>query len=229
MPAYNPVIVVGLGGIGSHLVEPLARFLSCHAEPPALILIDGDTYSRNNQSRQRAETSELGANKASVHAARLRQFASLTVTSRETFLDERNVKSYVVDKSCVFSCVDNHATRKLLSDALLRLRNGLLLSAGNDLTDGNVQVFQRQNGRNISPPLDKYHDEIRYPQDVNPAQLSCDELSRQPQSAQVLMANFTAAALLLNAYYAITSVERLHYAEVYFDILKNAVNPRPRS
>jgi len=116
-----------------------------------------------------------------------------------------------------------------LSDALLRLRNGLLLSAGNDLTDGNVQVFQRQNGRNISPPLDKYHDEIRYPQDVNPAQLSCDELSRQPQSAQVLMANFTAAALLLNAYYAITSVERLHYAEVYFDILKNAVNPRPRS
>ncbi len=229
MPAYNPVIVVGLGGIGSHLVEPLARFLSFQEEPPLLLLIDGDTYSRSNQSRQRADASELGTNKAAAQAARLRQFSSLTVTTRETFLDERNVKLHISEKSCVFSCVDNHATRKLLSDALLGLRNGLLLSAGNELTDGNMQVFQRLNGRNISPPLDKYHDEIRYPQDVNPAHLSCDELSRQPQSAQILMANFTAAALLLNAYYTLTRVERLQYAEVYFDIQKNAANPRPRS
>lgn len=230
MLALNPVVVVGLGGIGSHLAEPLARFLSCQVQPPTLVLIDGDAYTRSNQSRQRADASELGMNKAAVQVARLTsQFPSLTITSREVFLDERNVHSCVLEKSCVFACVDNHATRKLLSDTVLRLRNAVLFSGGNDLVDGNVQVFQRRNGRSLSPPLDKYHEEIRNPQDMNPAQMSCEALARQPESAQVLMANLSAAALLLNAFYTLTRDEQLLYAEVYFDITKNAANPRPRS
>jgi molybdopterin/thiamine biosynthesis adenylyltransferase len=230
MPTYNPILIVGLGGIGSHLAEPLARYLAVMSEPPTLVLIDGDSYTRGNLSRQRVSARDIGTNKAASQSRRLAaEFPSLRITPRESYVDERNVRNLVIEKSCVFSCVDNHATRKLLSDSVLGLRTGLLLSAGNDLTDGNMQVFQRRNGRNISPPLDAYHDEIRNPQDVNPAHLSCEELAHQPQSAQVIMANFTAAALLLNAFYALTRVEQLPYAEVYFDINKNAANPRPRS
>lgn len=226
---YNPVILVGLGGIGSHLAEPLARYIATQPDPSNLVLIDGDSYKRSNQSRQRATERELGHNKASTHAARLQElFPALRITASETFLDERNVRSHVVEDACVFACVDNHASRKLLNDAVLSLRNGALLSAGNDLEDGNAQVFLRQRGKNVTPPLDKYHEEIRYPQDVNPAHLSCDQLARQASSAQVLMANFTAAALLLNAYYAIKRGHHLEYAEVYFDIVKNAASPRPR-
>lgn len=229
MFSFNPVIVVGLGGIGSHLVEPLARFLACNASPPAVVLVDGDSFTEHNRSRQRATTHELGMNKAAVHASRLsREFPSLVVSARESYVDDRNVRTTVVEGACVFSCVDNHATRKLLCDTVRGLRNGLLLSAGNDLVDGNVQVFLRRNGRNVSPPIDTYHEEIRHPVDVNPAYLSCEELARQPESAQVIMANLTAAALLLNAYYALSRSEQLSYAEVYFDIQKNAANPRPR-
>ena len=228
MNPCDQVVLVGLGGIGSHVAEPLARYMSTQPELPKLVLVDGDAYTRSNQSRQRADEHELGTNKALVHARRLSAlFPALSISTCESYLDERNVRSHILENSCVLSCVDNHATRKVLSDALIALRDGTLLSAGNDLVDGNVQVFIRRRGRNVTPPLDKYHEEIRYPQDVNPASLSCEQLARQPRSAQVLMANFTAAALLLNAYYAICSRE-IEYAEVYFDIVKNAANPRPR-
>lgn len=224
------IVIVGLGGIGSHLVEPLARFLAPQPDPPQLVLVDGDTFSRSNLKRQRATEHDLGQNKACVHAHRLlSEFPALTVTACEQYLDEHTSHTIITEQACVFSCVDNHATRKLLSDAVSGLRTGLLLSAGNDLHDGNMQVFLRRNGRNLTPPLDRYHREIAFPQDANPARLSCEELSRQPETAQVIMANLTAAALLLNAYYTLTCIEHVEYAEVYFDIAKNAANPRPRS
>lgn len=230
MTPFNPIVVVGLGGIGSHLVEPLARYLAAQdAHPCRLVLVDGDSYNRPNMARQRVSEDDIGENKTSSHAGRLRLlFPNLVIVDQPVFLTEENVGEIVPDRSCVFACVDNHATRKLLSDAMLRLKDALLVSGGNDITDGNVQVFWRVAGRNRTPPLDQYHPEIKYPADVNPARLTCEDLAMLPPSRQILMANHTVASLMLNAFHTLTTTGRLGYAEVYFDILQNAVNPRPR-
>ena len=69
--AVNPVVIVGLGGIGSHLAEPLCRFLSTLSSPPQVVLVDGDTYASDNRGRQRVGREEIGVNKAVAQARRL--------------------------------------------------------------------------------------------------------------------------------------------------------------
>lgn len=228
---FNPIIVVGLGGIGSHLIEPLARYLNAQEElETQLILADGDTYSLENQERQKMVEEDAGKNKAEVQAARLKPvFPKLSILILSRYIAEENVREIITEGSCIFSCVDNHATRKIISDAVLRLNNGLLISGGNNYDDGNIQVFWRTNRRCKTPPLDKHHPEIKYPQDQNPAELSCEELARLPHSNQIIMANLTVACLMLNAYHTIITTERIPYGEVYFDITENKVNPRPRN
>ena len=58
----TPVILIGLGGTGSHLVEPLARLLSTLSHSPELVLVDGDVYSAGNRGRQRTGPGEVGMN-----------------------------------------------------------------------------------------------------------------------------------------------------------------------
>ena len=218
------IIVIGLGGIGSQLVEPLCRYLASNDVCERIMLVDGDSYSFANADRQTMLSRDVGRNKAAVQAERLqRQFPAMTVSGFEHYVSDRNVREIVGEKSCVLLCVDNHATRKLLSDHGGRLDDILLISAGNELTDGNVMVYQRQAGRQKTPPLDRYHDEIRYPADDNPADLSCEELALRPGGGQVIFTNLTAAALMLNAFYmALAGV--MPYGEVYFDICSNKAN-----
>ncbi|MBI3098427.1 MAG: ThiF family adenylyltransferase [Planctomycetes bacterium] len=222
------IVVIGLGGIGSHLVEPLARYVSGIVDRVELHLVDGDTYSPGNADRQRTGVGQQGVNKAEAQATFLRpQFPTLSISARAEFVSERNVAEIIVEGNAVFVGVDNHATRKVVSDRARRLREVLLISAGNDRTDGNVQVYWRQNGRRRTVALDRYHPEIRFPTDRNPADLSCEQLAALPGGAQIIFTNLTAAALALNAYYAATAA-RLTYGEVYFDILTNRSRPVER-
>jgi len=226
---YDPVIVVGLGGIGSHLVEPLARYIVAAMPEVTLKFVDGDRYSHSNLARQRAVESHVGGNKAEVQAELLRRaFPRLKVAAVSQFIHPRNVRDMLTEGSCVLACVDNHATRKLLSDALSRLRNGLLISGGNELRDGDVQVYLRTGGKNRTNPLDKFHPEIAEPKDDNPADLSCEELEMLPSREQIIFTNLTAAALMLNAFYAIADAGHALFEEAYFDILSNKVNPVTR-
>ena len=225
----NRVVVVGLGGIGSHLVEPLARFLSSRPTPPELVLVDGDTYTPDNRGRQRVGREEVGVNKAAVQARRLASLLpELRVRSVEQFISNRNAPEIIPDGSLSIVCPDNHATRLAISRRCQRLRNAAAVFAGNDVTDGAVQVFVRRNGRNLTPPPEAYHPEISSPADRNPADLSCEELARRPGGGQVVFANLTAAALALNAAYALLEGKVPAYGEVYFDIVSNRASARER-
>ena len=64
-------ILIGLGGIGSQLVDPLARTLaysSGERSSKKLLLVDGDTYSKRNRERQQFT---IVANKAEATCDRL--------------------------------------------------------------------------------------------------------------------------------------------------------------
>ena len=77
------VAVFGLGGVGSYLVEALAR-----AGVGALTLIDSDVYSESNLNRQLYATTEtLGQRKTDAAAARVRLIdPSITVHTVDTFV-----------------------------------------------------------------------------------------------------------------------------------------------
>lgn len=229
--ADRRVVVVGLGGIGSWLVQGLAPYLNYSNDSWTLILVDGDEYEEKNRTRQVFET--LGP-KAEVQAFWvLMKFPRLQVRSIEQYLsadgagDTYPVDSAIHSGDVVFACVDNHKTRAMLIAHCARLRDVVLISGGNEYEDGNVFVFVRREGKDLATRPEKYHPELLNPGDKAPFELSCEELAAS--APQLIFANLQAASLMLNAFYAIEQ-KRMDFGkpEVYFDVAALAATPRVR-
>jgi molybdopterin/thiamine biosynthesis adenylyltransferase len=208
---------IGIGGIGCALLPFLCRYLQYSGAPARLTLIDGDRFERGNAPRQ--AFSGLG-NKAEVKSRELaREFEALALRSRPEYVTEDNVARLIGEGEVVFLMVDNHASRNLVSRHVSSLADLTLISGGNDYEDGNVQVYVRREGRDLTPSLARYHPEIADPRDRHPAALSCEELMAAG-APQLLFANLMVASLMLNAFYTIRE-GRLNYSEVYLDIVQN--------
>ena len=209
---------IGIGGIGCALLPFLCRYLQYSGEKARITLIDGDRFERGNAARQ--AFSGLG-NKAEVKSRELaREYEAVAFRSKPEYVTEDNVARLIGEGEVVFLMVDNHASRHLVSRHVSSLADLSLISGGNDYEDGNVQVYIRQGGLDLTPSLARYHPEIAAPQDRNPAAMSCEELMAAG-APQLLFANLMVASLMLNAFYALRQ-GRLNYSEVYLDILQNA-------
>ncbi len=221
------LIIIGLGGIGGALAEPLARFVAHNDGSKQILLIDGDRYEPDNAERQRVSYDEVGQHKADVWTKRLsRMFKALVVKAVASYVTPANIGKLIENGDTVMLCVDNHATRNLVQEHMLKLKDAVLISGGNEYTDGNVQVFIRQRGRVTSPPITKHHPEIQFPKDRRPDEIGCDE--EIASSPQLIFANFMAAALMMNAFYGI-KCGTLGYTEAYFDIRKNTARAVKRA
>ncbi|MDO8676121.1 MAG: ThiF family adenylyltransferase [Candidatus Azambacteria bacterium] len=218
-------VIIGLGGIGSNIVEPLSRILTFSQSkraPKRLILIDGDKYEERNRERQKFQVT---ANKAESVKDWLRPlFSELDIEAKPRFVDESNAFVFIKEGDAVFLSVDNHATRKLVSDHAATLSDILVISGGNELYDGNVQIYERRKGIDITTPLVWLHPEIESPQDRNPAELNCQELAKAG-SPQLLAVNFMVASLMLNAFCLWLEERAWVYNEIYFDILTGNCRP----
>jgi len=212
--------VIGLGGVGSTLVRTLARYLNFSGGGARLTLVDGDSYEPKNQARQ--VFGDFG-NKAAVSANELAQsFPALSVRAVKDFVAAENVERIIEQGDVVFLAVDNHATRKLVSDHCARLGDVTLISGGNEFTDGNIQVFINREGQWLTPPLTYLHPEIEFPEDRNPAEGSCQELAES--APQLIFTNLAVASAMLEAFYALEQ-GKLTYSECYLDILSGAKRP----
>jgi molybdopterin/thiamine biosynthesis adenylyltransferase len=215
---------IGIGGIGCALLPFLCRYLQYSGDKARITLIDGDSFERANASRQ--AFTRLG-NKAEVKARELAQeFENLSLRAASEFVTPENVSRLLREGDVIFLMVDNHASRKLVSGHAATLADVTLISGGNDFTDGNVQIYLRREGRDLTPSLSRYHPEIAQPQDRNPGEFSCEELMAQG-APQLLFTNLMVASMMLNAFYAFTQ-GRLDYSEVYLDILENLTRPVSR-
>jgi len=218
--------VIGAGGIGTALLPPLVRFLNYQlksedeaysTEKVVLTIIDGDCYEMKNKVRQ---SFHRFGNKAEVAAEKLREdFPDIDIKSRNEFITSSSVEYLIQENDIVFMCVDNHKTRKNVSDFCGDLDNVVLISGGNEYSDGNIMVYIRKDGEDVSLPLtNKYHPEILDPQDKSPDEISCGEaVESEPQ---LVFMNLMIAALMLNAFYAQLK-GKLNYDEVYTDIITN--------
>jgi|694.fasta_scaffold24233_5 hypothetical protein len=205
------VKVVGTGGIGLCLLPVLCRFINYEAKkfPVAEVhLIDGDEFEARNAERQ--DFNEIGP-KATVTANQLRQkFGRIRIVDHPVFLSEDNIVPHIRENDIVILAVDNHNSRKIVSDRAIELNNITVISGGNDLHDGNVLIHIRRDGKDLTPPLaSQYHPEIASPDDLHPSQLnqpgSC---SRQAeQTPQLVIVNNLIAANMLSAFYNLTDSE----------------------
>lgn len=218
--------VIGLGGIGSCLLRILHKFLEYgDSENIEVILFDGDSYEEKNRSRQHFTSC---GNKAEVTSDDLTSEARKVYYSGiHEYITSENIYEYIHEGDIIFLCVDNHATRNLVSGRCEELENAVLISGGNELTDGNIQIFIRKNGKNITLPLaNDFHPEISYPMDKNPDEMGCEELSQS--SPQLLFMNNMVAAVMLNAFYTYLQ-GKIEYDEVYIDIVTNNCRQVKRS
>ncbi len=219
------VVVVGLGGIGKSLAEPLCRtlvFSKSQRTTKRVILIDGDAYEEKNRQRQRFQAFSNKAEETSE--ALVATFPELEIEFKPHYVDNNNIFLFIKDGDVVFLGVDNHATRKLVSDHAQSLKNVLLISGGNETHDGNVQICERRNDKQVAPPLIWQHPEIENPNDRNPADVACGELVAQG-ATQLLAVNLTIAALMLNAYTLWLDSGQIPYREIYFDLRTGNVRP----
>jgi molybdopterin/thiamine biosynthesis adenylyltransferase len=225
MKMSGRVVLIGLGGVGSHIAHPLAQFLQYKVPKASLILCDGDMYTAANMERQ--VVGVLG-NKAQVTHDRLRTFGiEMPIDVKPKYVTEDNVYLFVRTGDIVVCCPDNHTTRKLLNDHCATLKDVVLVSGGNDIDNGNIQVYARKSGVDVTPPLTYLHPEIQHPQDKNPADMSCEELA-QSSSPQLVVTNFALASHMLvavyNAVHACTPI-----SEAYFDLSTGAVRTARRT
>lgn len=206
--------VIGLGGIGGALVSTLARFLRYKYPDTELWLIDGDTYEPRNAERQVFD--EIGR-KAEVTAAKLRrEFPELQVRSVAEYITDASAVRLIREGDVVLAGVDNHRTRKILSDRVGELDNALLISGGNELTRGGLQVYHRKDGEDLTLPLtNEYHPEIANPEDQLPGAHCAVQAVIEPQ---LLFMNTAVAVAMLNALYAWLE-GKLDYDDLYIDIV----------
>lgn len=222
------VVVVGCGGIGKALLPNLCRLLNYDKQQWRVILVDGDAYTADNAKRQAFVT--LG-NKAEVSRDELAPlFTNLVIEAVVAYVAGPNdavseqqtalqVADLIKDGDTLFLCVDNHKTRLNVSRFCQTLHNIRLISGGNGMTDGNVQIYVRRNGRDLFQPLEAVHEEIRQAAITKaPHEMSCEELATSG-TPQIYVANVFAATLMLAAFYA--ELNRANSAgEIYFSIVK---------
>ena len=231
----STIKVIGLGGVGSIAARYAAIFLASLQRRLRLVLVDGDAFEPANASRMLFPTC---GNKAAVVCDELLEHFTdslLAVVAVEEYVTPDNIERLIQPGDSVLLAVDNHATRKLVDDFCAKHRDDVcLISGGNDGieptpagnrnrgTFGNVQIFVRRGGKNLTPPLSAFHPEIANPAGKLPTELNCTELVAS--SPQILFANLLTASSMLNALW-LYLCGHLHYSEAVFDIGEALMRP----
>ncbi len=222
------VVVIGLGGIGSHLCDPLFRFLNYQNDIKIrATLIDGDMYEEKNLTRQLF--SGVNEYKARQKYYELKNiFTNIVFDPVTEYVNEKNIGDYILDGDYVFSCLDNHKTRFIIDDYVKTLNNIVVISGGNNYIDGNVQIYIRRDGKDVLPSITDYHPEIINYTDKSPDEMSCEEL--QVSEPQLIFTNLMASSLMLCSFYNVfTNKTTNNISEIYFDIELLAASPKVRN
>lgn len=219
------IIIIGLGGIGSALSEFISKFLNYTDLHPRIKLVDGDAYEEKNLDRQMF--GDFG-NKAFIKKEELGNiYTNITFDIFDKYINEDNIKEVISEDNIVMLAVDNHKTRKVVSDYCKKLKDIILISSGNEYTDGNVQIYIRKNNEDVQPDLCSYHPEIENANDLSPEDMSCSELAKS--DPQLFFANLTAAICMCWVYYNIIKSGTCLKSEVYFDMLTMSILSISRS
>ena len=192
---YSKLVVVGMGGIGSFLAEPLVRLIKYKYESiKDITFVDGDYFEEKNRERQCFK--EIG-NKARIKAEELHHISEIKV--QDQYINSSNVASLCADNTIVLLCVDNHATRKLIEDSLIQCDDVCCINGGNEYTDGDVMIWSKEDEEFKGILMQDVDEAIKNPKDLNPTEIGCH--NRQPYEPQLIVTNFEVASTMLEVFY----------------------------
>jgi len=224
IPTFN-ITIIGLGGIGSILCEKVSRFLNFNKDVETeLTLIDGDSFEHKNLERQ--DFISFGNKAQSKKKELLLKFKRIQIYALNQYIDEDTVSDLIHDRDIVLLAVDNHKTRMIVSDHCKTLNNVILISGGNEYVDGNVQLYIRKGGEDLTPDLCTYHPEIRTPEDKLPEEMSCKELANS--DPQLYFTNLTVATIMCWMFYNAVIKDEYTKSEVYFDMSTMSLDSKVR-
>lgn len=200
MIKWTKIVVIGAGGTGSLLFNPLCRYLYSKEYLGEIVICDGDKYDTSNASRQMFALSKVGMNKAEYQvlaiSSQLPEIAS-RLSYIDEYLSQKDIQDLIVENTLVINCVDNLAARKYVEDRISELDNAAHICCGNDLRHGQVQTSLRINGEWRSPTI--YEESPIFNNDNDDrSDMTCQDLQELESGGQIIAANFMAAALALN-------------------------------
>lgn len=229
--------LIGLGGVGGIVARYLLLFLRSLDSDVRLVLIDGDTFEPANAERMAFGKNGNKADVVREELLPLVEQSRVTLGAVSEYVTEDNITRLVREGDLVVLAVDNHATRKLVSDHCeSALSECCLISGGNDGiedqpngrslrgTYGNCQIYAKEGGTECTAPLTYLHPEIAEPTDEVPGGPDCTELAQSVP--QILFANLMVASAILNALF-LHLCGALHYEEVCFDLADALMRPMP--
>jgi len=234
LPKHGCITIVGLGGVGSIVARYASVFLASLPDNSSLLLVDGDKFEPSNASRM---LFGRHGNKARVIRNELLprfRGSRLGIAAVAKYVAKETISGIIWPENIIILCVDNHATRKLVNDHCAKLKNIVLISGGNDGvgkdstgtvrlgTYGNIQIYIRKKGKDVTPSLSAYHPEIANPKDKMPGELNCVELV--VSKPQILFSNLAVASGILNTLLLYLSGQ-LPYSELGFDIAQGKAWP----
>jgi len=211
------IVVIGVGGIGSAVLPALLRYLSHAYEGSVVMLLDGDSYEPQNVSRYALGDGNKAVSLASYFSS---EFPNLFIRGKPEFVTSMNAHVHIEEGDIVFLSVDNHLARKVVSARCAALSNVILISGGNDYSDGNVQIYIRKDGADAegTVPLGKNHPEIESARD-QAGEAGCGILVES--LPQLIFTNTMIAAYMLAAFWRV--VEKPEgggpVTEVYVDLV----------
>jgi len=219
----NRYILIGAGGTGSHMIAPALAYLHAHHKDDAyeFLVVDGDNYEYKNLERQLFDSDLVGQNKAEALCLMYKRYPVVPIPK---FIGQKDLNALIPEYSVVFSAVDNYSVRALLVEHALSLKNIVVINAGNEKSDGGVQIFIREKGENKTPPLTFCHPEIQYVSKDDRSEMTCAEAALVPGGEQLILANFSAAQLMLHALWRFHSGSWTKgWTESIFDLDANTV------
>jgi len=224
------LIIVGLGGIGSHLLLPLMQYINYEEKSfDEIWLVDGDSYEDKNIRRQ--HVAKNLENKAIAQTEFYRNlFPNLTLMFIDKYINTDNINKIVTENDVVLLCVDNNKTRKLFEDHVDSLQNITIISGGNELYDGNIMITHKVNGELLSPKFSEMHEELSDPKDKSPDEMSCEEL--EESAPQIGIVNATVGDLMRRTLYAMVSGRGITYDEIFVNCqtgMEKAIPNRKKS
>ena len=219
-------ILIGAGGTGSHFIAPALAYLDSYHRNAGteyqFVVIDGDNYDSGNLERQLFTPGFVSSNKAEAMAQMYNRYPVIPVGR---FIGKAELSEMFQDGDTVFIAADNHSIRALVQDRALELQDCVVINAGNELHDGNVQLWVRENGENATPKLTYMHPEITYIAADDRAPMTCQQAATLPGGGQLILANQQAASWMLAALWRYhTGAWREGWTELQFDLEAGTVH-----
>lgn len=183
------IVVVGLGGTGSHLARNLARLLVHRRQNrqsvPELVFVDPDVVEEKNIGRQLFSPTELHQPKAVALARRYNYAFGLEI---QAICEPLDAKKHIGQNALICGCVDNHHARR----EILRAEGHTWIDAGNEFDHGQVVIGNNSDWEAVFRGLDRGREKnssvlpnagLLFPslleaesKDVPETELSCTEL-----------------------------------------------------